>query len=293
MPLIPVTYGGDTLTARNFDGDAYTIYFDHEDSTPVQSLVDPSTPSGIQPLGSSSTVELLMSEEFNSAMELLDAETGHVRFRATGYPWATWYPEWPRFTSQSPGGAHTNTNQGAYYDTSKVSVGGGSLHLACHQQTTGGLPYTAGMVTSKDTFEREYGWYEARIAINGTRNGRHWPAWWMACSIFNLWPPEIDIWELFGTANEYLTNVYRTSGGNTIEHESFSDFASYHVYTVHWTADEITFYRDGVQTYTTAASVNGPQYLILNNGAEWPEGAPAPTGTMPTVEVDYIRAWAE
>jgi len=49
----------------------------------------------------------------------------------------------------------------------------------------------------------------------------------------------------------------------------------------------VTFYRDGVQTFS-ATGVTGPQFLVLNNGAE----NPGATGTMPVVEVDYIRAWA-
>lgn len=291
--LTPTTAAGDVLTIHTETGQELTAYFGLDDPDAPLTLVDPQTPSGAQPMGSAGGYTLELSEEFGAALRVVNAATGHVRFRNSGHEWATWYPDWPRFNSQSPGGNHTNTSQGAAYQTSGVSVSGGSLRLSCIQQSSiPGLPYTAGMVTTKDIYEPEYGRFDARLRIVGTRNSRHWPAWWMSSSAFNTWPPEIDTWELFGTASEYLTNVYRPSGGgSTIEHEAFTDFATYHVYSVEWSPSGVTFYRDGVQTFTTT-TVAGPMYLILNNGAEWPEGGAAPTGTMPVLEVDYIRAWA-
>lgn len=288
MPLSPVSVGGEGLTLRDMNGNVLTAYTGQDDPDTPLSPVDPTTPSGAQPVGASG-YDLVLSEEFNAPMQVVDAETGHVKFRNGGHPWATWYPSWPRFTSQDPGGNHTNTNQLAYYATSKVSTAGGTLRLACDQQATvAGLPYTAGMITTKDMFEPEYGRFEARLRIVGARSSRHWPAWWMSASTFNQWPPEIDVWEVFGTASEYLTNVYRPSGGgSTIEHETFDDFAVYHVYGVEWAPSGVTFYRDGVATFSTA-TVSGPQYLILNNGVE----GPTASGAMPVLEVDYVRAWS-
>lgn len=290
MPLTPVSIVGEGLTLRGKHGHVLTAYTGQDDPDAPSSLIDPSTPSGAQPVGETAGYVLEMSEEFNAPLQVVNADTGHVKFRSGGPDWATWYPaDWPRFTSQDPGGSHTNTNQLAYYATSKVSTGSGALRLACDQQTTvAGLPYTAGMITSKGAFEPEYGRFEARLRIVGTRHSRHWPAWWMSASAFDEWPPEIDVWEIFGTASEYLTNVYRPDdGGSTIEHETFTDFATYHVYAVEWAPSGVTFYRDGAPTFSTT-TVAGRQYLILNNGVE----GPTASGTMPVLEVDYVRAWA-
>lgn len=288
MALTPTTIEGDVLTLHDAEGFPFTAYYGLDDPDAPKTLVDPTSPAGVQPVGETSGYVLAMSEEFNQPMRVTNESTGHVRFRNSGHEWATWYPDWPRFNAQSPGGNHTNTNQAAYYATSKVSVAGGVLRLACDQQAAvAGLPYTAGMISSKDMFEPEYGRFDVRLRIVGTRNNRHWPAWWMFNSTFNQWPPEIDVWELFGTANEYLTNVYRPDGGgSTIRKEPFSDFANFHVYSAEWAPSGVTFYRDGVETFSTTG-VSGPQFLVLNNGAE----APGATGTMPVVEVDYIRAW--
>lgn len=289
MALTLRNINGDELTAYTANSDQLTAYLSPDDSGIPQSLVDPTTPIDAQPLGPVGNYQLELSEEFGSLMHIVDASTGHVKFRNTGPQWATWYPDWPRFNSQDPGGNHTNTNQLAYYATSKVSTAGGALRLACDQQTTvSGLPYTAGMISSKDMLEMEFGFFEARLRIVGARNSRHWPAWWMSSSTFNAWPPEIDVWEVFGTANEYLTNVYRPDGGgSTIEHETFSDFSAYHVYGVEWSPSGVIFYRDGIETFSTT-TVSGPQYLIINNGAE----GPTASGSMPVLEVDYVRAWS-
>lgn len=284
---------GEQYTVLDRNGDAVQVYRRGEGQSVTPTAVDPDTPDGAQPAGTSGLgLILTLSEEFNHAVHVLDAETGRVRFRPTGLGWATWYPsDWPRFTAQDPGGAHTNTSQLAYYATNKVTTSGGALVLACdEQETEAGLPYTSGMISSKDILEQEFGYFEARLRINGTRHSRHWPAWWMFNSAFNEWPPEIDIWELFGTANEYLTNVYRV-GSNEIGHNTFSDFSTFHTYGCRWTADAVTFYRDGVQTYEIDPSVAGPQFLVLNNGAERPPSGTV-TGTMPVVEVDYVRVWS-
>lgn len=278
---------GNQLPLKRKDGSSLTVYRYGEGPDIEPSMVDPDTPSGVQPTGQSSGFELVLSEEFNHPVQLVDAETGHVKFRDTGMPWATYYPDWSRFTSQVPGGNHTNTNQDAYYDTSKVSVSGGAMHLACdEEETVAGLPYTAGMVTTKDMFEPTSGWFESRLRMTGTRNSRHWPAFWLVDADFNNWEREIDIYEVFGTINEYLTNVYYENDPTDIHANSFSDFDDYHVYGVHWDNTAVTFYRDGVETYSTN-TVTGPMYMILNNGAEH-----IATGTMPVIDVDYVRAWS-
>lgn len=238
-----------------------------------------------------------MSEEFNGTMTVENAGTGLVTFRAGGPQWATWYPDWPRFNIQNPGGNHTNTDQGAYYATSKVSTdGAGALALKCDLETSvAGLPYTAGMIQSLPFFTPKYGFFEARIRIVQRRIGL-WPAWWMSSSAFDQWPPEIDIWEHFGDGsasnNTYLSNTYVPGSGSYPTYsdtESVTELQDWHVYGAEWRAGAVTFYRDGVQTATTALSpTQTNQYLIMNNGMSISRGTPFSTAT---VLVDYIRCW--
>jgi beta-glucanase (GH16 family) len=230
-----------------------------------------------------------MSEEFNGAVSVVNADTGLVRFRTGGPSWATWYPDWPRFNAQSPGGNHTNTDEACYYATSKVSLAGGAAVLACDKvQTVGGLPYTAGMIQSLDFYTPETGYFEARIKLETIVNGT-WPAFWASCSTFDQWPPEIDFWEQFGSAPTYESHVY-LSGSAYHDTGNAATMTSYQTYGCLWTPSAVTFYLNGSQTGTTSAQVpSDPLYVILKNGARAPAN---PTFNSCDLSVDYVRCWA-
>lgn len=257
------------------------------DTVPPNPLLDPATPAGVQPVGLSG-LTLAMSEEFNGAITVVDSGNGLIRFRDDGPQWATWYPSWPRFNAQSPGGNHTNTDQNSYYDTSKVSVAAGALVLAADKQVTvSGLAYTTGMIQSLSFFTPKYGVFEARIRLLA-RQANLWPAWWLSCSDYDTWPPEIDIWEHFGngsgTNNTYESHVYGGTAFN--DTEDAGDLTAWHVYSAEWRADGVRFYRDGSLTGSTSNSPATPQYLLLNNGATM-----SAAFSSAQVQVDYIRCW--
>lgn len=256
---------------------------------PAMSLIDPATTPGVQPDGQTGWT-LSMSEEFTGSLTVTDAGLGYVTFRPTGYEWSTRYPDWPRFTSQSPGGSHTNTDQSAYYDTSKVSLSSGSLILACDKQTTvSGLPYTAGMVQTLPSFDQLYGFFEARIRINTQADTGHWPAWWTHVSTYNQWPPEIDIWEYYGAATQVEQNVFMLDGSKTLL-KAYATQTAWHTYGCKWDSGSVTWYIDGTQVNRTTSTVPAdPLFLILNNGSRAPA---SPTFTSNPMSVDYVRAWA-
>lgn len=254
------------------------------------SLVDPATGT-VQPVGQTGWT-LAMSEEFGGTMTVTDSTLGYVKFRSDGPTWATWYPDWPMFDSQSPGGNHTNTNYAAYYATSKVSLdGAGTLRLACDKQVTAtGLPYTAGMIQTLPSYTPTYGYFEARIKVDTAGVTGHWPAWWASASAFNTWPPEIDIWEYFGNGTQYNNNTFMV-GQSTFTTTATATQDAYHVYGCKWTASTVVFYLDGTVTNTVTNVAQVPQtaqYLLLNNGAR---DVANPTFTSNGISVDYVRAW--
>lgn len=259
----------------------------------VDPLIDQATPAGAQPSWSSGK-SLVVSEEFGGSMTVTDAALGMVRFRDNGPQWATWYPNWPRFNAQSPGGNHTNTNQGAYYATSKVSLdGAGSLLLRCDQeQSVAGLAYTAGMIQSLGFFTPLYGSFEARIRIE--RRSGLWPAFWSSASAFDQWPPEIDFWEYFGNGvggnSTFLTNTYLPGqGAPTYSFEtSVPEIQDWHTYGCEWAPGMVRFYTDGVLTNQTTQSPSAAMYMILNNGMTGTFGTPFASGNM---WVDWLRFW--
>ena len=250
-------------------------------------LTDPATPYNVQPVGQTGYGDPIMSEEFGGAVTVVDAGLGLVRFRSGGPSWATWYPNWPRFNAQSPGGNHTNTGEDCYYATDKVSITGGELVLACDKVASGGLPYTAGMIQSLNFFTPSSGYFEARIKLETIVNGT-WPAWWASCSNFDQWPPEIDFWEQFGPATTYESHVY-LSGSSYNDTGNAATMTNYNVYGCKWTGSVVTFYLNGTQTGTTSSQVpSDPLYLILKNGCREPAN---PTFNSCNITVDYIRAW--
>jgi hypothetical protein len=258
-----------------------------------ESRVDPATTSSVQPDGQSSGWVLTDSEEFAGTMSVEDSTAGLVKFRSDGPLWRTWYPEWQMFFDDSAAGPHSNTNYEAYYVTSKVSLGSGALRLACDRQTTlSGWDYTAGMITtipSQRTFL--YGFFEVRARITGGGTG-NWPAFWTTSATTNTWNSEIDMWESFNSTF-YKTNVYVDSNGGSngdglwTENSITFDQSAYHTYGCRWTPSGTTFYRDGVQTFTTAQRPTEAHYLLLNNGAQ-----SSAVFSSSLVEFDYVRVWS-
>lgn len=254
---------------------------------PVDSLIDPDTPAGQQPAGLSGR-SLVMSEEFNGALIDTDTGLGYVKCREGGPVWSCWYPDWPRFNSQSPGGNHTNTNDAGYFARSQVSITDGSCVLtSIKQQTVAGLSYTSGMIQSLPSFHPQYGYIEARIKFDSMFTGM-WGGGWMSCSVTNQWPPEIDYFEYFAGDPGYGNNVYLPSGSHLNTNAHSADPTNWHVYGCDWTSSGVTFYLDSVQTSTMPYTPDTEQYLIFdlgNNAAANPSYATA--GML----IDYVRAW--
>lgn len=260
------------------------------DTVEPSPLIDPDTGYTTQPVGQSG-YSLIMSEEFNGTMTVTDAPNGLVTFRSGGPEWATWYPNWSMFTSQSPGGNHTNTDYESYYATSKVSLdGAGGLLLKCDKETTvAGLDYTAGMIQSLGFCTPTYGYFECKLKIQTASVNGHWPAFWMSSSAVNTWPPEIDIFEYFWLGTQFSQNSYIVGSNVALTTNAPSALTNYHVFGCKWTGSAVTWYVDGTQTNQTTSIVpQSAQYVLLNNGARTPA---SPTFSSNDVTVDYVRVW--
>lgn len=234
--------------------------------------IDATSPTGVQPVGQTGYT-LTFSDEFNGAS--LDPAK-----------WDYAYPNWPRFTSQDPGGRFTNTSNANCYDAAHVTLAGGSCILKAEKVSTiTGLPYTSGMISSLPSYTPKYGYMEARLRIPSFPSGL-WPAAWTACSNFDTWPPEIDFMEAGLTgAGINLNNVYLP--GSTYKGSvNGVDFSAWHTFGCSWTGTKTTFFLDGTQTNTTTMTPSTNQYLMVDLAVS--VGASFSTATM---EVDYVRYW--
>ena len=178
--------------------------------------------------------------------------------------------------------------------------------------------YTSARLNSKFAFT--YGRVDVRAKLpieSGT-----WPAIWMlgkniyedggywsASSGSASWPAcgEIDIMEHGIFPNEdinYISSALHTpccNGGNPNKGGTIaSDLANeYHIYSVNWSPDQITFLLDGVGFYTYNPAVKDAttwpffedQYLLLNVAMGGIAGAIDASFTQSSMLIDYVKVY--
>ncbi len=151
------------------------------------------------------------------------------------------------------------------------------------------MDYTSGLLTTRESFAQQYGYFEARIQVPS--GSGFWPTFWLLPPD-GAWPPEIDIMENYGSALSTFTAHTAESGKNT--QVAGSDFDpnvadAFHTYGFLWTADTLSWYLDGVKIFETAtpADYNKPMYMLLNLAVQG-SAADGMTGEM---NVDYVRAY--
>src|SRR3546814_4190639 len=131
------------------------------------------------------------------------------------------------------------------------------------------LPYTSGLLTTRDSFAQSYGYFEIRADMPEGQG--LWPAFWLL-PVDGRWPPELDVIEIFGQDPErpILSSHSAASGSHTIDRH-IADVApsdGFHSYGVLWGPEEIVWAIDGVAVAETAqpADMPDPRYLVSNVG---------------------------
>lgn len=157
------------------------------------------------------------------------------------------------------------------------------------------VPYTTGVATPYRSFSP--GYIEGRIRVPPIVEG-FWPAFWLTPD--DQWPPEIDIFEFFGSDPcLYMTYYYRDSSGHIQYDEGVHcgpDFsADFHEYAIDWREDRIVWYIDGTERFRFE---NGDYIstdemrLILNFGVDASfVGTPSSDDLPAYMEIDRVRVW--
>lgn len=157
------------------------------------------------------------------------------------------------------------------------------------------VPYTTGVATPYRSFGP--GYIEGRIRIPPTVDG-FWPAFWLTPD--DQWPPEIDIFEFFGSDPcPHMTYYYRDSDGDIqTEEETYCgpDFSgTFHEYAVDWREDRIVWYIDGEERFRfedEAQISTDEMRLILNFGIDAPFLEAPNSDDLPAyMEIDRVRVW--
>ncbi|MBV5283381.1 MAG: family 16 glycosylhydrolase [Paludibacter sp.] len=244
----------------------------------------------------------------------------------TGYTGATTYPgmtlAWSdEFTanyinsnnwSYDTGGSGWGNNELEYYTNSNKNAytTGGYLVIEARKETMGTNNYTSARMISKDKKTFTYGRIDFRAKL--PKGQGVWPALWMLGNNIGTtpWPAcgEIDIMELLGheAQKTYGTIHWGAAGGASthiggnysLPSLTFND--KFHLFSLKWEADKMTFLIDDVVFFTANKSqVNGnypfdkPFFFIMNVavGGNWPGNPDATTVFPQRMIVDYVRVF--
>jgi beta-glucanase (GH16 family) len=231
--------------------------------------------------------------------------------------------KWHHQTQIPSGGNWYNGEQQHYTNELANSfVENGSLKIVAKKEvyTNQGhtKQYTSARLNSKFAFT--YGRVDIRAKI--PTNQGTWPALWLlgkniiepgaffsATHGTTSWPAcgEIDIMEYGITPWQpvgYIQSALHTpsSYGSTINHGGTvanNIGNDYHVYSMNWSPNQITFLLDGVAFYTYNPAVKNAatwpfiadQYLLLNIAMGGVAGTIPSNFTQATMEIDYVRVY--
>ncbi|WP_185965273.1 family 16 glycosylhydrolase [Flavobacterium franklandianum] len=229
------------------------------------------------------------------------------------------------YQTQLPAGGNWFNNEVQHY-TNQITnsyVNSGLLSIVAKKEsyTDQGVTkqYTSARLNSKFAFK--YGRVDIRARI--PKDAGTWPALWMLGKNVNEdggyfdaqygdtpWPAcgEIDILEHGITRsqpNNYVQSALHTpsSFGNTFNIGGVvvgnNIDENYHIYSLNWSPNEISFLLDGVVYYTYNPAVkdanNWPfdkeQYILLNIAMGGVAGPIATNFTQTAMDVDYVRVY--
>jgi beta-glucanase (GH16 family) len=273
------------------------------------------------------------SKIYLSLIVLFAFHLAHAQIDIT-YNQLVWYDEfdysgpidpnkWHHQTKLPEGGSWYNGEVQHYTNQLKNSmVGNGALKITAIKEnyTNQGFTkaYTSARLNSKFAFT--YGRVDIRAKI--PTNQGTWPALWMlgknitepggnfaAIHGTTPWPAcgEIDIMEHGITPSKpkgFIQSAIHThsSFGNTVNHAGIvaTDLGiNYHVYSMNWSPNRITFSLDGVPFYTYNPSqknastwpFTSDQYLLMNIAMGGVAGNIPSNFTEASMEIDYVRIY--
>ncbi len=229
---------------------------------------------------------------------------------------------WFQQTQLPYGGSWSNGEVQHYTNLlSNSYVNSGFLNIVAKKETftDQGVTknYTSARLNSKFSFK--YGRIDVRAKL--PLEAGTWPAIWLLGKNINEpgayfsstygttnWPAcgEIDIMEhgIFGSQVNYVQSTLHTpsSYGSSINYGGVvaSDLANnYHVYSMNWSPNQISFLLDGVIYYTYNPAVKDAstwpfdkeQYLLLNVAMGGIAGTIDPNFTQSSMSIDYVRVY--
>ncbi len=219
---------------------------------------------------------------------------------------------WNQETGTGSNGWGNNELEFYTSSTKNTFLSEGNLIIEAREEDMGTSKYTSGRMTTMGKKEFKFGRIDIRAKLPVGKG--LWPALWMLGANINDvgWPAcgETDIMELIGkepsavngtahwgtsASHQFKGAKYQLAAGN------FSD--EFHVFSVQWQQDSISWYVDDNLYFKFKASdtgaydypFNAPQFFIFNVavGGNWP-GSPDNNTIFPErMFVDYVRVFRQ
>jgi beta-glucanase (GH16 family) len=231
---------------------------------------------------------------------------------------------WHHQTQIPAGGNWYNGEQQHYTNRVENSyVNNGSLNIVAKKETFTNQGYTKQYTSARlnSKFAFKYGRVDIRAKV--PKNQGSWPAIWLLGKNINEaggffssnfgttnWPAcgEIDIMEygIFPNNPEnFIESTLHTpsSYGASVNHGgtlASSDISTnFHIYSMNWSPNQITFLLDGVAYYTYNPTIkddntwpfNKEQYLLLNIAMGGVAGTIPSSFTQASMIIDYVRVY--
>ncbi len=200
-------------------------------------------------------------------------------------------------------------NELEFYKRENGIVKEGVVILEVKKEKFQNSDYTSARIKTQNKFSFKYGRIDIRAVL--PRGQGMWPAFWMLGNNISSvgWPAcgEVDIMEMVGGKGRENTvhgnarwdqsGLTDKSGSYVLESGTFAD--EYHVYSLVWNEESISWYVDDVRYHTVSildpdmSEFHQEYFIILNLaiGGDWPGNPDATTVFPQRMAVDYIRVF--
>ncbi len=199
----------------------------------------------------------------------------------------------------------------SYFEPNNISVLNGGLHLTSREinsqdnlpQETENGKYTHAAAAVKSKVKVKYGYFEIKAKAG---DSKFWNSFWFYDDTPDDTPKnwtEIDVFEVVGsrdylvrTAHHFRSPTFKGTDKDHLrsqrEEYNFSS-TDYHIYGLNWNKDNITWYVDGDEVFTTPNyHWHQALYMIFDTevNLEWPKIPES--NTLPSdFKIDYVRSW--
>lgn len=201
-----------------------------------------------------------------------------------------------------------------FYQKENGQIRDGYFVITAREEKMGNKEYTSARIKTQGKMSFTYGRVDIRAKL--PKGQGIWPSFWTLGENYGRigWPDsgEIDIMEMIGGDEDGRDNTvhgtlhwsnngrHATKGKETkLAQGIFND--NFHVFSIIWTKDKITWLLDGEQyhemdiTPATMDEFRAPHFLILNMavGGNWPGSPDASTVFPQEMLIDYVRIFQE